>query len=179
MAETQRLKIKVGEHEFEAEGPTEVVQAQLATFHDLIVSISASTIPAAPTVAPPQEKQSAPQEPNGAVSFPHLPLEKILKVEGRVVSLTAKCDTVDHAVLLILLGQKEFRSNQEVSGSEIMDGLKQSGYILGRVDYTLDKLSSDGNVITIGIRCARRYRLTNQGLKQALNIAKEVLNTVV
>jgi hypothetical protein len=181
MADTQKLKIKVGEHEFEAEGPADVVQAQFADFRDLITSITTSPAPAvaAPVVPAQQEKPNAAQEANNTTPLPHLPLEKILKVEGRVVSLTAKCDTVDHAVLLILLGQKEFRSNQEVSGSEIMDGLKQSGYILGRVDYTLDKLSADGNVITIGIRRGRRYRLTNQGLKQALSTAKEVLTTVV
>ncbi len=81
--------------------------------------------------------------------------------------------------MLILLGQKEFRNNQEVSGAEIMDGLKQSGYMLGRVDTLLDKLHNEGSTITIGIHRARRYRLTNVGHTKALSIAKEVLTTVL
>ena len=35
-----KLKIKVGEHEFEAEGPADVVQAQFAAFKDLVSSMA-------------------------------------------------------------------------------------------------------------------------------------------
>ena len=165
--ENYRLKVKLGEHEFEAEGPVDVVQAQFAAFRELIGSVAAT--------APSTDQKI----PNGSIaSLPHLPLERIMKVEGRMVSLTAKCDTVQEAVLLLLLGQMEFRSNQEVTGAELMDGLKQSGYILPRVDKVLDALSADGNAITVGVNRGRRYRLTNQGKSQALLIAKDVLTTV-
>lgn len=163
-----RLKMKVGEHEFEAEGPAEVVQAQFALFKEMIAS------------APPKYSQPGSQEGSkqDLEILPHQPIEKIMKAEGRIVSLTAKCDTVDEAVLLILLGQKDFRNNQEVTGSEIMDGLKQSGYQIDRVDRVTDKLSQDGDMITIGVHRGRRYRLTNQGLAKALTIGKELIATV-
>jgi FKBP-type peptidyl-prolyl cis-trans isomerase (trigger factor) len=163
-----KLKMKIGEHEFEADGPAEVVQAQLALFKEMIAN------------ATPKQSDAAPQEREIANldSLPHQPIEKIMKSEGRVVSLTAKCETVDEAVLLILLGQKDFRNNQEVTGSEIMDGLKQSGYQIERVDRVTDKLSQDGDMITIGVHRGRRYRLTNQGLAKALIIVKELIATV-
>jgi hypothetical protein len=167
--EPYRLKIKIGEHEFEAEGPAEVVQAQFVAFKEMINSVPA---PAQPTTGRPAEEKTVPNQ------TPHLPLERILKAEGRVVSLTAKCETVDEAVLLILLGQKEMRSNQEVTGSEIMDGLTQSGYRLNRVDHLLNKLETDGNTITMGIHRGRRYRLSNTGLTRAVAVAKEVIATV-
>lgn len=170
MADTYRLKIKIGEHEFEAEGPVEVVQAQFALFKELIAAT-----PQKPTE---HATEATTEEKNSAAQIPHQAIEKIMKAEGRVVSLTAKCDTVDEAVLLILLGQKEFRSNQEVTGSEIMDGLKQSGYQLERVDRITDKLTQDGHIITIGVHRGRRYRLTNQGLARALTVAKEIIATV-
>src|SRR5271157_108935 len=173
MSDNYRLKIKIGEHEFEAEGAADVVQQQFAAFKDLISAV--------PTKAKeehvPNEKP-VPAEGNGAIPLPHLPLEKIMRVEGRRISLTAKCESVADAVLLILLGQRDFRSNEQVSGAEIMDGLKQSGYIVPRVDLMLDKLSTEGTVIVIGIHRARRYRLTNQGAKRALEIAKNVLALV-
>lgn len=165
--DTYKLKIKIGEHEFEAEGPVEVVQAQFTAFRELIATIPAAAATPAPNVIPTVSPE-----------LPHLPIEKILKVEGRMVSLTAKCETIDEAVLLVLLGQKDLRNNQEVTGAEIMDGLKQSGYMLGRVDKVLDRLSANGNVHTIGFRRGRRYRLTNLGVNAALEIAKEVLSTV-
>ena len=101
-----------------------------------------------------------------------------MKADGRIVSLTAKGETVDEAILLILLGQKDLRNNQEVTGAEIMDGLKQSGYQVDRIDRTIDKLSSVGDAITIGAHRSRRYRLTNQGLARALAVAKELISTV-
>lgn len=167
--ESNKLKIKIGEHEFEAEGPVDVVQAQFAAFKELI-----STVPLQ-TKANTTENagQKAPIN-----QLPHLPLERILKAEGRVVSLTAKCDTIDEAVLLILLGQKEMRSNQEVTGAEIMDGLTQSGYRLSRVDHLLNKLETDGSTITMGVHRGRRYRLSNTGLTKALDVAKDVIATV-
>lgn len=168
--DTYKLKIKIGDHEFEAEGPVDVVQSQFVSFKDLIAAA-----PAKPQVVTPEPEQA---EKPAANQLPHLPLDKILKVDGRVVSLTAKCETVDEAVLLILLGQKEFRANQEVSGAEIMDGLKQSGYKLSRVDGITDKLSTDGSTITMGVHRGRRYRLSNSGVTKALNIARDVIETV-
>jgi hypothetical protein len=165
--DTQKLKIKIGEHEFEAEGPTDVVQTQFAAWKELIAS------------APTKPKETAPEKPNEKTApLPHLTLDKIMKVEGRVVSLTARAETVDETALLILLGQKELRGNQEVTGSEIMDGLRQSGYAITRADTLMDKLSADGNVITVGVHRSRRYRLSNSGLSLALTLAQAVLETV-
>jgi hypothetical protein len=169
--ETQKLKMKIGVHEFEAEGPVEIVQSQFAAFKELIAALPLNkpeqTIPAILA-----EGERIPG------SLPHLPIEKIMKTEGRVVSLTARCESIDEAVLLILLGQKEFRSNQEATGAEIMDGLVQSGYRIPRVDHQMNKLTADGSVITIGVHRGRRYRLTNLGLTKALEIAREVVATV-
>lgn len=166
-----KLKTKIGEHEFEAEGPADVVQAQFAIFKDMCVSDAAGR----PTSTP---KVSEAGQEDVLDSTPHQPIEKIMKAEGRVVSLTAKAETVDEAVLLVLLGQKDLRNNQEVTGSEIMDGLKQSGYQLDRVDKIADKLSDAGDIITMGVHRGRRYRLTNQGLARVLNVAREIIATV-
>jgi hypothetical protein len=167
--ETQRLKIKIGDNEFEAEGPVEMVQAQFDEFKELI-KLTASI--------PPKTNEAAPATKNQVETLSHTPLEKVMKVEDRIVSLTAKCDSIDDAVLLILLGQKESRNNQEVTGAEIMDGLEVSGYKLPRVDRIMDKLSNDGSVIVVGLHRARRYRLSNTGLSKALMVAKEVIATV-
>ncbi len=167
-----RIKTKIAEHEFDGEGPAEIVQYNFDAWMEVVKSSLIGK------EKPPPEKDDKGSPASQLEKLPHLPIEKILKSEGRVVSLTAKAETVDEAVLLILLGQKDLRNNQEVTGSEIMDGLKQSGYQLGRVDRITDKLTNDGDMITVGVNRGRRYRLTNQGLAKALHIAKEVIATV-
>ena len=165
-----KLKMRIGEHEFEAEGAAEVVQAQFAIFKEMCAAAAAEPKAASPAAVEEVKENMG--------KTPHQPIEKIMKAEGRVVSLTAKGETTEEAVMLILLGQKDLRNNQEVTGSEIMDGLKQSGYQLDRVDRITDKLAEAGDIITMGVHRGRRYRLTNQGLAKVLNVAKEVIATV-
>lgn len=167
MSDTYKLKTKIGEYEFEAEGPVDIVTAQFDEFRDLIKTINSAP---GKTAEVPANQTSETQA--------RLPLEKILKVEGRVVSLTAKCESTDEAILLLLLGQKELRNDQEVTGSQVMDGLQLSGYKLDRVDRLLDRLAANGSVITMGVHRGRRYRLSNIGLTTALGIAREVIKTV-
>lgn len=168
--DTQKLKLKIGDHEFEAEGPTEVVQAQFAAFRELVASLPAKT--ERPLITP------DPQPPPTQATKDGPDLDKITKVDGRVVSLTARGASVEDEILLVLFGQKVLRDNDSVTGSEVIDGLRTTGRTLTRVDYQLDKLTTAGDVITIGVGRARRYRLTNQGFSKAGTLAQSVINTV-
>jgi hypothetical protein len=106
-------------------------------------------------------------------------LGKIMKVDNRIVSLTARPTTVGDAVLLVLYGQKILRENDSVTGGEVMDALVTTGgYMLPRVDRLLEKLAADGEVIVIGERRSKRYRLTNSGVTAAREIAKDLLALV-
>lgn len=171
--ESYKLKIKIGEHEFEAEGPVDIVQDQFATFRDLIATFPGRR---AEEAAPPEIQPE--RDGGGAIatgSPTGLALEKISRVDGRVISLTVTPASVQEAVLVILLCQRHFRSNDSVTGGEIMDGLRQSGHIAARADYVLDKMAAEGLVIRIGIGRARRYPLTNAGVTKAQESAKAFL----
>jgi hypothetical protein len=165
-----RLKLKVGEHEFEAEGPVEAVQSQFETWKELIASAhrQKDDTPAR------NAQQGESEQPQGLP----LQMDKIFRAEGRVVSLTALPSNEQEAALLILLGQRHYRSNDSVTGSEVMDGLQLSGYRLGRVDRMLDRLAADGVVIRTGQHRGTRYRLSNTGLASAQSIAREVIGRV-
>ena len=168
-----RLKLKIGEHEFEAVGPTDVVQSQFEAFKNLIASLP--TISAAEkSIANTQIKS----DNTTSASETALALEKITRVEDRVVSLTARPSTVEDALLTILLGQRTFRANDSVTGGEIIDGLRQSGFTVSRVDWRLEKLAGEGMIIKIGTGRASRYRLTNQGMSKAQGIARELIALV-
>jgi hypothetical protein len=168
--DTARLKVKVGEHEFESEGPAEVVQRQYEAWQKLI-----ATAPRQKDVTPATTTTQAKIEEGTVLAGE---LEKILRAEGRVISMTALPPTPEESALLLMLGQKTLRANESVTGSELMDGLSISGVRVLRVDRVMDKLATDGFVIRTGANRATRYRLTNQGLAKSQEIAKTLLQVV-
>lgn len=171
--ETTKIKTRIGDCEFEAEGPVEVVKAQFDAFRDLINSMSRAISP---------KKSESPHDvtenKDNPTKFPHIPIDKIVHVAGRVVSLTALPASVEDAALLIMLGHKDLRNNLTVTGQEIGDGLAQSGRPVQRVDRVMEKAMETAHVLKTGIKRGTRYRLTNQGLTKALNIAKDLIESL-
>jgi hypothetical protein len=167
-----RLKVKAGTHEFDAEGPTEAVQRQFQEWKELIASLPRQT-----NDTPAENGKQANNDQPGATP-PPLPMDKIFRAEGRVISLTALPSNEQEAALLVLLGQRHYRSNESVTGSEVMDGLQLSGYRLARVDRMMDQLATEGVVIRTGQHRGTRYRLSNTGLSRAQQIACAVIEKV-
>lgn len=181
VAEPYRLKLKIGQHEFEAEGDPQVVHEQFQAFRELIAAMGNQT-PAPPPVtlatsSPAAETPSSPATPEGRVEI--VQFDKIMREDGRIVSLTIRPPNADVAVLLLLYGQKMMRSNDSVSGAEIMDGLTATGGLsVQRVDKLIEKLGRQGDVIIFGEHRAKRYRLTNAGLSKARQFASDFCATV-
>jgi|ERR1035437_149077 hypothetical protein len=168
--ETTRIKIKIGDHEFEAEGPADTVQSQFEAFREMI-----STIPRTALAPTPNNTAQVKQEKDDIEDLPHIEVGKVLHVAGRVVSLTALPKSTEDAALLIMLGHKDLRNNLTVTGQEIGDGLAQSGRPVLRVDRIMEKALGEALVLKTGIKRGTRYRLTNQGLTKALNVAKDLV----
>lgn len=168
--EITKIKMKVGNNEFEAEGPPETVQSQLEAFKELI-STTPRTTQGPQMVVTNDVKQNTDDTP----ITPHIEVAKVLHVAGRVVSLTALPKSTEDAALLIMLGHKDLRNNQSVTGQEIGDGLAQSGRPVLRVDRIMEKALEEALVLKTGIKRGTRYRLTNQGLGKALNVAKDLV----
>ena len=147
-----RVRIKLGENEFEAEGSPDVVQTQIATFERLI---GRSVEPVRAAIAD---------------SIP--PIKNIVRADGKIVSLTVDCQSLPQAVLAMLLGHRELRGASWVSGSEIMAGLRASGKQIGRADNILKRHANLGHVVIHGKRRLKRYRLTTDGVERAKAIAQ-------
>lgn len=178
-----RLKLKVGPHEFEAEGEQESVERQLAVWRELIASPSGA-IPVAPSPPPPATPGMQPPPLGESVQPPSEPkkseYDRLFQHDDRVVSLTVLptgAQRVADAGLLILLGQRTYNQLETVTGQQITDGLKQSGLTVERMDRSWgDHL--DVNVLRAGQRRGVKYRLTNPGLTRAREIANELLKTL-
>lgn len=183
-----RLKTTVAGHEFDAEGPVDVVNAAFQAFIQAV-----TTIPREAPPAPPAQQQPPSTPPNGeqrdteATQQPRpidaaqtdAGLTRIMRVDGRVVSLTARPRTVEDAALLLLYGQRALRENDSVTGAELIDGLTTTGGLaIGRVDRVMEKAARDGDAIVIGERRGKRYRLTNAGLTKARTVAADLIAIV-
>jgi hypothetical protein len=176
--DSYRLKTKIGDNEFDAEGDPETVNAQFQAFKELVAMALAAPPPvtvAAP-VSPPMAAPATP--PRLDLSAVDAQLPKIMKVDDRIVSLTVRAKDVDDAVLLLLYGQRILRETDGIGGFEVVGGLATTGQRVDRVDRVLDRAARDGYAIIIGERRARRYRLTNTGLTKAREIAAELIATV-
>lgn len=167
--DSTKLKMKIGDHEFEAEGPPDVVQAQFQVFRELVGAMP-QTQP-----APQQQQQQQPAQNGGA----NLALDRIMRHDDRVVSLTVRGDSVEDEILLLLLGQRHYRQNDSVTGGEILEGLRLTRGAVNRIDYQLSRMAEhDGTILSFGTRRARRYRLTNQGAAQAAALAATLVQRV-
>jgi hypothetical protein len=166
-----KLRVKVDGHEFEAEGPAETVKEQFESFKNMIASLSKN------------KPENTPIEENGEGAISALPaktsstnnVDRIFRPENRVVSLTVPPASETDAVLLILYGQRHYRNNENPTGSEIIDGLEQSGYRTPRIDRILTSLAGEGAVIITGAHRGKKYRLTNQGFTRAEGVVKDAL----
>jgi hypothetical protein len=181
MDEVTRLKTKIGEHEFEAEGSPDYVREQFQVWQEL-VKLAAS----APMPIPQQRSNgdggtgSVGQAPTKSdLSNVDSDLNKIMRADGRYVSLTARTASVHDAVLVMLYGQKALRNNDSVTGAELLSGLASTGgFGNPRLDRILDKLAADGDVMSFGERRGKKYRLTNTGIAKARTLANDLITAV-
>src|ERR1700691_1148055 len=104
--DNSKLKLKIGPHEFEAEGPTSVIQAQFEAFKELIAGGNLNYADSNKSVT----AQAITSNGNNAYET-SLNLDKITRIDERIVSLTARPETIEDAALVILLGQRTLRSN--------------------------------------------------------------------
>lgn len=151
-----RIRIKFAEHEFEVEGPEELVKSQFALFRQLVWPQAAAILHEESRVEPPL----SPEAP---------PFRRMVSVRGRIAYLNIPAK-VEDAVLLLLLAQKEFRKNENVTGGEIMTGLRRSGIRIPRADTLLMQHATAGKIGIKGSGRTRRYHLTGDGTERAQEI---------
>jgi hypothetical protein len=172
-----RLRVRIGDVEFEAEGQPDVVLAQFQAFQAHLPKApgDSGVVSAIPAVSAPNTAIDAPPDPAALDAA----LANILKVEHRVVSLTAGRLPVDDAVLLVLYGQRVALKNEAVTGAELVRGLLSTGVTLGRSDRLFATLASRGDIVSSGRGRRKRYRLTNAGLINARDRAAALLQHAV
>jgi len=172
--EINRLRVKIGVHEFEAEGAPDWLVTQLDTWKELVSAAPASVV-----------KQDAGGSRatgvglSGADQPDATELNRIYAVDqGRkVVSLkvhpTGNQRDAD-AVLLLLFGFAQLLNATDVLAGTIKESMALSGLRVQRIDRVIAPHQTSGYVLKGGIGKGGKYRLTNTGD----NRARELLSSL-
>jgi hypothetical protein len=169
MANTpHRIKIKLGDAEFEAEGAEATVQAQYEQFLSTFERIGQKSVP-------PQVTNSTLEKPPAGALDDAL-LGRIFDVrQDGVVALKVlpKGDGKEaDAFLLILYGYRRLKQEEDVLGTHLLRAAEYSGLTAYRPAQAL--AAHERYVIRGGHKKGSTYSLNNQGVTKAEEIATKI-----
>lgn len=181
MAETFKLRVKVGIHEFDAEGPKDEVNARFEAWQEMI---RAPAQPAGVTL-----------RTTGTVTNPiptvEAPLPRIQSLEAvRVFSVDERRDLVTlrihpqgetadaDAVLVLVYGYLEMLDIDEVQVTKLTQSVRKSGLRADRIDRAAAPHVRSNLLIKTGTGKGGRYTLSNTGRERAEALVKELYSRV-
>ena len=175
-----KVTVRLGQSEFQAEGPEATVKDQLAAFLEIARS-QGSPHGNGNGNGNGQHDRTPSEQPTGQES--HTP-ERRDQLVGRlftvdrneIVSLRVlpggEC-RIPNSLILILYGYRALRDQNEVTGADLLQGAKQSGLpVTSRVDRALE--GCEEYVIKGGANRWSRYMLTNPGVAFAEALMNEM-----
>lgn len=176
-----RINTTIRGHHFEAEGPTEVIQAQFARFLEVIANEPA------PVVSQPQlAAQSLPapafgEGGGGAAAGSVQPLHddvlaRVFRREGDELSVLGLPQTKDSeadTLVILLYGFARLCGRSNVTGFALTQAARQSGINLERADRALSRRSD--LIMAAGNKRGRRYSLNNRGSVFAERVIREMV----
>lgn len=177
--ESHRLRMKIGPHEFEAEGTVEEVNRQFNLWKELIAGPQT-----APNVAQPVPAVAAPTtttdtlpasgQPDTAPFFP-----EIFSADARkgIVSLRIHPpgDSRDaDAGLLLVYAFRRLLNVEQVLAGRLKDALELSGIRVDRIDRTIGAYHQAGLLMKSGFGKGGKYSLSLTGMQRAEHLAHEL-----
>lgn len=176
---TFKLKVKIDGQEFEAEGLPDLVTRQFEAFRLMIQG--AGLVTGEHTVHSEGSRLLNPMshEPIAQADHRDVDFVKLFRISPQTQLLSLRQPPVGQypeadAVLLLLLGHKRLRNEEDVPVTVLTEALKQSGCRVKRLDRILTVYAKDHSVVRYGRGKGGKYRLTNLGLKKAeLMVARE------
>lgn len=162
MENKHRIKVRIGDAEFEAEGPVELVKQQYSAFLEAISKAGQAPTPIRPI--PPADTTL-----DG--------LSEVFKQDKDGISLlrTPKTDNPKADALIVLLfGFLKLENEKAVGAPKLLKAATASGVGLDRIDRTIEARSAW--IHATGNRKGKRYTLTNPGIVAAREMVTKLIN---
>jgi hypothetical protein len=182
-----KLRLKIGANEFEAEGSQEYVQGERQVFLESITANDCYEEPASEELG-----ETPAGSDGGGQALPAAPRDWPIsltemgklahqdKSDKDLIILTAlpqESETQKQgALVLLLLAHKIIRNVDTVKSPDVLNGMKQSGIPVDRLDGVADKIPN--LVLKTGVRKGTKYRLSTPGVQKAAAVAKALLSHV-
>ena len=162
-----KLRMKIGEHEFEAEGPANLVAAHFETWKQL-AAVGATTA----------------RRDASDIEGPDATLRNLFTVDATQKSVTLRVKLLGRrrnadAALLILYGHRKWLANdggEELTMPRLSAALAASGYRLTRVDRAIAPHLDAGLVRKGGPHKKLTYAMTAAGEQYAAGLARRLAN---
>ena len=163
-----KIRLKLRDNEFEAEGPDDLVRAHLSEFKGLMGNaISERT--------PPLANSAGTDASLGLIYQP----DKTLKtLTLRILPSTDRgmLKQVANTLLLVLLGFHESLGIDEVPVLSAAQAIRRSGLVkVHRLSNAFLSLQTDGYALKIGLGKGTRYQLTSKGQNAAQTLIHNTL----
>jgi hypothetical protein len=168
-----KLRIKIGEHEFDGEGPAEEVKEAFATWKELIASV-----PSQPSITKDNANNHYSDGDSDHVDparLSRLFLNDAAKDLVSVKIFPRGNERERDTLLLILFGYKTLRGQHEVMATKLTRAMRQSGCKVSRVDRLSSRYINAGLLNKGGMGKSGRYSLTNTGVTKAVEVMNEIL----
>ena len=148
----QQIRIKIGQHEFEASGDEETVKRELDRFYQVIENLGGVQAPRARTPQKHTKIDKGEPEPF-AIPEAHA---SVFAYEDKTLTLVAKLPGQNRegdAALLLLYGYREIQDLTTVPASSLLMSMKRTGYTIARVDRLISSpLIGEGLILRSGAR---------------------------
>lgn len=165
-----RLRVRLGNSEFEAEGEEALIKEQYQMFLDAVARAHHLG----------QEEQTSspvakPDGTSGNATIHESLVERVFAVDRDGVSLQILPNGTTRAadaVLLLLYGHLRLRNESRVYGTQLMKDARRSGLSIDRIDRVISAHRDFYN--RGGQRKGSRYSLNNQGVIKAEQILRSM-----
>jgi hypothetical protein len=169
MTTNHRIKVKLGDAEFEAEGAEDKVQAQYDQFLAACTHVSPKT-----GNKPPLGKQDARE----AADLDDAMIAKAfeLRSDGVVTLRRRPPDTMESAdkIALLLYGYRRLKNEEHVLATQLLRAASLSGLGIERIDRAADAYMPTF-IMRGGQKKGTNYLLTTQGIGKAAELAMQLL----
>jgi hypothetical protein len=167
MESNYKLQLKIGPHEFYAEGPVELVKRDFELWKTMIREIPTTSLAGSDS----EEQQVPLVSKSGALpAKEHVGRVFLFDEKKGMVTLRILPRSEDRnaeGLLLLVFGYRMLMNMDEVAVTLLRPSLRQSGCTIDRVDQIAAKFVRQGFLNKGGRGKGGKYSLTNSGLNKA------------